>query len=136
MRGSNQSCVAPNRTLNIQRRRRCARGCGLKGRLRVQGDTSRWLKPPVDLKTKVPLWPGLAKSPGGFGQLNVSPCREDERVTIPQLRESSLAISICTCRPCHSLHKSPGSPPPFLLLLLPDREDNDHLLPKFAGRLV
>ena len=42
----------------------------------VQGDTSRCAKPPVDFKTKVPLWPGLPwpgqsgtfvlKSTGGF----------------------------------------------------------------------
>ena len=29
-------------------------------RMKVQGDTSRCLKPSVDLKTKVPFWPGLA----------------------------------------------------------------------------
>ena len=27
----------------------------------LQGDTSRWPKPPVDFKTKVPLWPGQAR---------------------------------------------------------------------------
>ena len=29
-------------------------------RLALQGDTSRWFKPHVDIKTKAPLWPGLA----------------------------------------------------------------------------
>ena len=49
-----------------------------KGHITLQGDTSRWPKPPVDLKTKDPIWPGLAwpgqsgtfvlKSMGGFSQ--------------------------------------------------------------------
>ena len=30
--------------------------------LHIQGDTSRCAKPPVDFKTKVPFWPGLAKA--------------------------------------------------------------------------
>ena len=53
----------------------------------LQGDPSRWPKPPVDFKSKVPIWPGLAalawpgqsgtlllKSTGGFGQRDGSPC--------------------------------------------------------------
>ena len=50
----------------------------------VQDDTSRCLKPPVDSKTKVPLWPGLAKpkwnfvlkSTRGFKQCDLSPSIE------------------------------------------------------------
>ena len=48
----------------------------------VQGDTSHYLKPPVDIKTKVLFWPGLAwpgqngtfvlKSTVGFKQCDVS----------------------------------------------------------------
>ena len=54
----------------------------------VQGDTSRWPKPPVDFKNKssVLAWLGLPriaqakaellflKSTGGFGQRDGSPC--------------------------------------------------------------
>ena len=50
----------------------------------VQGDTSRCAKPPVDIKTKVPLWPGQARpgqnrtfvlmSTGGLNQGDISPC--------------------------------------------------------------
>ena len=50
----------------------------------VQGDHSACAKPPVDFKTKVPLWPGQArpsqsrtfvlKSAGGFAQAEWSPC--------------------------------------------------------------
>ena len=50
----------------------------------VQGDNSICSKPPVDLKTKVPLWLGLSwpgkngafdlKSTGGFEQMELSPC--------------------------------------------------------------
>ena len=29
----------------------------------VQGDTSPWFKPPVDIKTKVPYWPALLARP-------------------------------------------------------------------------
>ena len=44
--------------------------------VRLQGDPSRWPKPPVDFKTEVPFRLGLArpkqtfflKSTGGFGQ--------------------------------------------------------------------
>ena len=46
----------------------------------VQGDTSRCAKPPVDFKTKVPLWSGagqngtfVLESTGGFAR-DVSPC--------------------------------------------------------------
>ena len=45
----------------------------------VQGDHSACDEPPVDFKTKVPLWPGqngtfVLKSTGGFAQCKVSPC--------------------------------------------------------------
>ena len=51
----------------------------------VQGDTSRCAKPPVDFKTKVPLWLGqnrtfVLKSTGGFAQRDVSPCRKDKKM--------------------------------------------------------
>ena len=44
----------------------------------VQGDTARCPKPPVDLKTKVPLWPGqngtlIFKSTGGLDNMMCHP---------------------------------------------------------------
>ena len=53
----------------------------------IQGDTSDCGEPPVDFKTKVPFWPGKArtvqvrpkwnffKSTGGSSQPDMSPCR-------------------------------------------------------------
>ena len=51
---------------------------------KIQGDTAGSSKPPVDIKTKVPLWPGQArpgqnvtfvlKSAGGLELPAVSPC--------------------------------------------------------------
>ena len=52
----------------------------------LQGDNSTCAKPPVDFKSKVPLWPGQAragqaktelyflKSTGGLAQVELSPC--------------------------------------------------------------
>ena len=28
----------------------------------IQGDTARWFKPPVDIRTKVPIWPGQVRA--------------------------------------------------------------------------
>ena len=52
--------------------------------IHVQGDTSCWSKPPVDIKTKVMFWPGQVRagqngtfvlmSMGGLNQRDVSPC--------------------------------------------------------------
>ena len=36
-----------------------ARGQGCDIIIIIQGDTSCWFKPPVDIKTKVPFWPSL-----------------------------------------------------------------------------
>ena len=29
---------------------------------KIQGDTSGWFKPPVDIKSKVPFWPGQVRA--------------------------------------------------------------------------
>ena len=59
-------------------------------KLLIQGDTSGCAKPPIDFKTKFPLWPGQARpgqngffvlmSTGGFAQRDGSPCSVNERV--------------------------------------------------------
>ena len=64
----------------------------------LQGDSSRYSKPPVDFKTNVPFWPGLAwpghsgtfvlKSTGGFKQRDVSPCIRMLKMLPPPPRPS------------------------------------------------
>ena len=66
-------------------------GFDLDIRFIIQGDPSRFAKPPVDFKTKVPLWTDQArpsrawsgqsgtyvlKSTGGFAQAALSPCKD------------------------------------------------------------
>ena len=56
----------------------------MRNRANVQGDHSSCGEPPVDFKTKVPFWPGLAwpsqakaellLSTGGLPQAEWSPC--------------------------------------------------------------
>ena len=67
----------------------------------VQGDTSGCTKPPIDFKTKVPLWPGqngtfVLKSTGGFVQPDVSPCMIIRELFLPKV--SSCRTDRCIAR--------------------------------------
>ena len=64
----------------------------------VQGDHSACAKPPVDFKTKVPLWPVqvrpgqsgtfVLKSIGGFTQHDVSPCTNWLKMYLRYMQET------------------------------------------------
>ena len=76
--GKNES-VDSNLTSQIS-----SRSTSVNSSCNIQGDTSGCDEPPVDIKTKVPVWPGqdrpgqngtfVLKSTGGSSQPDVSPC--------------------------------------------------------------
>ena len=64
----------------------------------LQGDHSACAKPPVDFKTKVPLWPGVALIPAVYLEVNLSPAKGFLIHKIRQIQniyEGSLCDLLC-----------------------------------------